>query len=119
MDVFLIEDGDLLEKYNTIWDKLNADFKKDFDSDPAYNKQFLKIKIKRHGDEDFYNTDIHKVDSNHTCLAVISLDSGLKKDGNCSPQVVLKECKYIEKKLIKCINNSLSDCLFSDESNEE
>ena len=70
MDVFLIEDGDLLEKYNTIWDKLNADFKKDFDSDPAYNKQFLKIKIKRHGDEDFYNTDIHKVDSNHTCLAV-------------------------------------------------
>ena len=29
---------------------------------------------------------IPKVDSNHTCLAVISLDSALKKDGNYYPQ---------------------------------
>ena len=28
MDVFLIEDDDLLEKYNTIWNKVSADFKK-------------------------------------------------------------------------------------------
>ena len=27
MDVFLIEDDDLLEKYNTIWNKVSADFK--------------------------------------------------------------------------------------------
>ena len=25
---FLIEDDDLLEKYNTIWDKVNSDIKK-------------------------------------------------------------------------------------------
>ena len=25
---FFIEDGDLLEKYNTIWDKVSADIKK-------------------------------------------------------------------------------------------
>ena len=29
---FLIEDDDLLEKHNTIWDKVSADIKKDFDS---------------------------------------------------------------------------------------
>ena len=28
-----------------------------------------------------------KVGSNHTCLAVVSLDSALKKDDNCYPQV--------------------------------
>ena len=28
MDVFLIEDADLLEKYNIIWDKVSADIKK-------------------------------------------------------------------------------------------
>ena len=28
----LIEDDDLLEKYNTIWDKVNADIKKEFNS---------------------------------------------------------------------------------------
>ena len=38
-----------------------------------------------------------KVDSNHTCLAVISLDSALKKDDNYCLQVFLKECKHTEK----------------------
>ena len=28
MDVFFIEDDSLLEKYNTIWDKVSADLKK-------------------------------------------------------------------------------------------
>ena len=80
---FLIEDDDLLEKYNTIWDKVSADIK-EFDSEPVYNKEILKTKIKSHGDEvtDFYDKSIPKVDSNHTCLAVISLDSALKKDEN-------------------------------------
>ena len=32
---------------------------------------------------DYYDKEILKVDSNHTCLAVISLDSALKKDENC------------------------------------
>ena len=38
--------------------------------------------------------------SNHTCLAVISLDSAFKKDENYYPKVFLKECKCIEKKVI-------------------
>ena len=54
---FLMEDDDLLEKYNTIWDKFSADSKKEFDSQPYYNKNYLKTKIKSHGNEitDFYD----------------------------------------------------------------
>ena len=44
-----------------------------------------------------------KVDCNHTCLVVVSLDSALKKDDNYYPQVFLKECKYIEEKVIRHI----------------
>ena len=53
----LIEDDELLEKYNTIWDKVSADIRKEFDSEPVYNKNYLKTKIKSHGDEvtDFYD----------------------------------------------------------------
>ena len=40
------------------------------------------------------------MDSNHTSLAVISLDSRLRKDENYYLQVFLKECKYVEKKVI-------------------
>ena len=119
---FLIEDDDLLEKYNTIWDKVSADIKKEFDSEPVYNKNYLKTKIKSHGDEvtDFYDKKIPKLDSNHTCLAVISLDSALKKDDNYYPQVFLKECKYIEKKVVRHIIDDLeSSSDDSDDSDEE
>ena len=53
----------LLEKYNTIWDKVCAGIKKEFNSEPVYNKIFLKTKM----------------GSNHTCLPVINLDSALNK----------------------------------------
>ena len=54
---FLIEHDVLLEKSNTIWDKVSADTKKEFDSEPLYDKEFLKTKIKSHGNEvtDFYD----------------------------------------------------------------
>ena len=50
----LIENDDLLEKYNTICDKVSANIKKEFDSEPVYNKNVLETKIKSHGDEDVY-----------------------------------------------------------------
>ena len=105
--------------------KVSADIKKEFDSKPVYNKNYLKTKIKSYGDEvtDFYNKKISKLDSNHTCLAVISLDSTLRKDGTYYPKVYLNECKYIEKKVEKKeeknIHDNLSDFSFYDESDEE
>ena len=60
------------------------------------------------------------VGSNHTCLAVITLDSALRKDESYYPEVLLKECKYIEKKVVRDINYNLSDFPYSsDESDEE
>ena len=44
--------------------------------------------------------------SNHTYLAVINLDSALEKSKNYYPQVFLKECFYIEKKVIGHINDN-------------
>ena len=54
--------------------------------------------MKSLGDEvtDFYDKKILKLDSNHTCLAVISMYSALKKEENFYSQVFLEECKYIE-----------------------
>ena len=71
----------------------SADIEKEFDSEPVYNKNYLKAKIKSHGDKvtDFYDKKIPKLGSNHTCLAVIILDSALNKDDSCL-QVFLKEC---------------------------
>ena len=78
---FLIEYVGLLEKY-TIWDKISADIKKKLIASLSIIKKLFKTKIKTHGDDvqDFYDKKIPKVDSNHTCLAAISLDSALKKE---------------------------------------
>ena len=72
----------LIKKNNIIWDKIRAYLKKVFDSEPVYNNKFLKPKIKSHGDKvtDLYDKEIPKVDSNHTCIALISLDTALKED---------------------------------------
>ena len=77
---FLFEDDDLLKIYNTVWDKASVDVKKEFESYPVYNKKNVKTKIEPYELIDFCNKEIPKVDSSHTCLAVISLDSALKKE---------------------------------------
>ena len=88
-----------LKKYKTILDNVSPDTKKKIDSEFVYNKNFLKSKIKLYADEatDFHNKKFPRMDSNHNCLAIVSLDSALNKDGNYYPQVFLKECEYIEK----------------------
>ena len=85
---FLVEDDDLLEKHNAIWVKVSAN-RKEFHSEPVYNKNYFKTKRISHGDEVtvFYDKKIPKLDSNHTCLAVISLDSALEKDELISASV--------------------------------
>ena len=52
-------------------------------------KIILQTKIKSHGDEvtTFYDKKFPKFNSNHPCLAVITLDSALKKDVIYYPQV--------------------------------
>ena len=64
---FLMEDDELWEKYNAIWDKVSADINKEYDSEPVYNnKKKLKAKIKsRFEVTDFDDKESLKVDSNH------------------------------------------------------
>ena len=50
-------------------------------------------------------------------LIIIILNSAFKKDDNYYPQVFLKECKYIEKKVVRHITDDLESS--SDDSDEE
>ena len=58
--------------------------------------EFLKTKVKSHGNEvsDFQDKKIPKVDYSYTCLAVITLDSALKKDENYYAQVTAQKLKF-------------------------
>ena len=83
-----------MEKYNNIWDKVRPNIKT-IDSEPICNKKFLKTKIKSYGDEatDVHNEEIPKAGCDCTCVAVVTIDSFLKRDENHYLHVFLKECK--------------------------
>ena len=57
------------------------------------------------------------VGSNHTCLAVVMIDSALKREENYYLQVFLKEGKYIEKEVIRHITGDIE--VLSSDSDEE
>ena len=86
-------------KCNIIWNKVSADVKKEFNRKPVYHKNVLETKIRSYGVEttNFYDKEVLKVESNHTFLTAVSLNSALKKDKYYYLQAFLKECKYIEK----------------------
>ena len=59
---------------------------------------------------------IPKIGSNHTCFAVISLESALKKYENYYWEVFLKECQYIEWKVVRHSNVILNNSSYSEKS---
>ena len=93
---FLIKDDELLEKYNEIWDKVCHTVGKEYDSNPVYNKKYLRAKIKSYNGKiniNFHNNRIPKEDSQLICLSVILIDSVFRAGKHYFPQIFLQECK--------------------------
>ena len=53
---FMIQDENLIRKYNEIWKKVSNIIKKEFNSKPVYNKKYLRTKIKSYNGK-ISNTD--------------------------------------------------------------
>ena len=52
--------GELLEKFNEIWEKIKNSIKKKFHSEPVYNGKFLKAKIKSYNGKTKSNFHCYK-----------------------------------------------------------
>ena len=79
--LFSIKDDKLLEKHNEIWEKVRNCIKNEFDSEPVYNKKYLKTDIKSYYGKintNFYYNKISKEGSQYICLSVILIDSVFK-----------------------------------------
>ena len=118
----LMMNDELLEKCNEIWEKVKNIIKKEFDSDPVYNKKHLKAKIKSCNgkiDTNFHNNKIPKEGSQFICLSVNLIDSVFRTGKTYYPVVFLKECKYVikEKKIPKFIIYDIETFSHSDREN--
>ena len=124
MYVFFDKRWKLLEKCNEIWKGVSNITEKEFDSNPVYNKKYIKTKVKSYKGKintNFHNNEISKEGSEFICESVILLDSVYKKDKNYYPQVLLEECKYVVKERKKSIKRFINDNIeiSSDDSDKE
>ena len=104
--------GELLEKYSQIWEKVENSLKKEFASEPVYNKKYLKAKIKSYNGKintNFHDIKIPKEGSQFICLSVILINPVFRTGENYNPQVLFEECKYVvkEKKVPTCIIDNI------------
>ena len=82
-----------IRKNNEIWEKVKDTINKEFDSDPIYNKQYLKAKIKSYNEKintNFQNNKMPKEGSQCISLSVILIASIFRTCKNYYPQVFLK-----------------------------
>ena len=47
----------------------------------------------------FLSNDVRKENMYYTCIACVTIDSVMKMDKKCFPQVYLEECKYKVKEI--------------------
>ena len=119
----MIEDDELLKKYNKIWKKVKNTINKEFDSEPVCNEKYLKAKIKSYNGKintNFHNNKIPKEDSQCICLSVILIDS-IFRTVNFYSQLFLEECKFVvkEKTISKYIIDDIEISSDSDRGNSD
>ena len=75
---FIIEDDDVLDKYNEIWDKIKERLNIKFYSIPVYNEKYIKAKVREFNGAikaNFLGDKIPNESMHYTCIACITIDS--------------------------------------------
>ena len=78
---FVIKDGDVLDKYNNIWDKIKETLSIKFHSRPIYDKKYIKAKVREFSGvikTKFLGDEVPKEDKHYTCIACVTIDSVMR-----------------------------------------
>ena len=121
---FFINDEEMGEKYEEIWDVIKNKSEIKFHREPVYEYKYLKTKVKEYDGAiktNFLGNDMPKENIHYTCIACITVDSVVKIDEKYSQQVYLEECKYRIKKtqMSTFINTELVPDLDSDDDYDD
>ena len=98
----MIKDGNILNKYNKIWDKIKETLSIKFNSKPVYDERYIKVKVREIDGMiriNFLSNEIPKENMHYNCIACIIIDSVMKIEKKNYTQVYLGECKYKAKKI--------------------
>ena len=124
---FRVNNKQLLQNYNKIWEKIEKLLKIDFESKTVYgddDDKYIKTKIKIYADNmitNFHNKKIPKEKGPCKCLSIIMIDSVIKANKKYYPETLLEECKYLQEKIKieKYIDEDLEKSESDSDSNDE
>ena len=99
---FVIDDEEIYEKYNEIWEVVRKFLKVKFTVGPVRDDKYLmaKLKIFNGTNRTTFTNNAIPIEKNHyNCIPAIDIDSVLRTDNKRSyPQAYLEQCKYKLKK---------------------
>ena len=98
----MVKVDNVLDKYNTIWDKIKEKLSIRFHSMPVCDKTHIKAKVREFDGKikaNFLGDEVPKENMHYTCIACITIDSVMRINKKNYPQVYLEECKYKAKKI--------------------
>ena len=105
---FRIDDEKLLEKYKTIWNKIEDIKNIEINALSVYDDRYIKTKIRTYGDEvytNFRGLNVPEDDIECKYFRVISNDLLLVCDNKYYLQVYLEYCAY------RIVNKQMADYL--------
>ena len=98
---FFMDDKEVYEKYNEIWDVVKKVLKLKFTVSPIRDDKYIitKLKIFKKINLTTFTDNVVPIEKNHyICIPAIDIDSVLKVDKKVFPQAYLEQCKYKLKK---------------------
>ena len=90
---FLIKNDRVLDKYNTISDKIKKTLNIKFHSMPVYDEKYIKAKVREFNGvikTNFLGDEIPKESMHYICIACITIDSVMRMEKKNYSQVYLK-----------------------------
>ena len=115
---FLIENNEVWEKYEEVWNVIKNKLGIKFHSEPIYENKYLKAKVRKFDGDiktNFLSYGLPEGNTYYRCIACITIDSVLKTNKKTYPQVYLEERKYkIRKHIRQVINTELETYSDSD-----
>ena len=80
---FLIKDEEIWEKYEDIWYVIEDKLGIKFNSEPVYDKTYLKAKVREFDGKiktNFLVNGVPKENKHYACIACITIDSVMRND---------------------------------------
>ena len=79
----MVKVDNVLDKYNTIWDKIKEKLSIRFHSMPVYDQTYIKAKVREFDGKiktNFLGDSVPKENIHYPCIACITIDSVMRKD---------------------------------------